>query len=151
MIKDVAIKSLKVFPDDRGFLIELLKEGDEVFKEIKQSNYTESYAGVIKAFHWHRKQWDVWSVVRGMAQVVLCDLRKDSPTYKKTDVFYLGEDNREALLIPPGVAHGYRVLGNKKLGLIYFVTEKYDPENPDEERIPFDDKEINFDWNTKNR
>ncbi len=151
MIDGVKLKQLKINADDRGFLAELLKEGDEIFKEIKQSNYTESYPGVIKAFHWHKKQWDIWFVVKGMAQVVLYDLRKDSPTYKQTDVLYFGEDNRQVLLIPPGVAHGYRVLGNKRLGLIYFVTEKYDPQNPDEERIPFDDKEINFDWSTKNR
>ncbi len=165
MIKDIRIKQLKINADERGFLTEILKEGEEVFsafakgyggsseggKEIKQSNYTESYPGVIKAFHWHKKQWDIWFVVKGMAQVVLYDLRKDSSTFKQTDVFYLGEDNRQVLLIPPGVAHGYRVLGNEKLGLIYFVTEKYNADNPDEERIPFDDKEINFDWSTKNR
>jgi len=165
MIDGVKLKQLKINADDRGFLTELLKEGDEVFsafakgyggsaeggKEVKQSNYTESYPGIIKAFHWHKKQWDIWFIVKGMAQVVLHDLRKDSPTYKQTDVLYLGEVNLQVLLIPPGVAHGYRVLGNEKLGLIYFVTEKYDPQNPDEERIPFDGKEIGFDWETKFR
>ena len=151
MIKDVKIKQLKINADDRGFLTELLKEGEEIFKEIKQSNYTESYPGIIKAFHWHKKQWDVWFAVKGMAQVVLYDLRKDSPTYKETNVFYLGEDNRLVLLIPPGVAHGYRVLGNKNLGLIYFSTEVYNTKNPDEQRISFDDPKIGFDWETKNR
>jgi len=151
MIDGVKIKQLKIFTDDRGFLTEILKEGEEVFKEIKQATYTESYPGVIKAFHWHKKQWDIWFIAGGMAQVVLHDLRKDSPTYKKTDVFYLGDDNRQVLLIPPGVAHGYRVLGKKRARLMYFVTEKYNPETPDEERIPFDDKEINFDWTTKNK
>jgi len=151
MIDGVKIRQLKIFTDDRGFLTEILKEGEEVFKEIKQATYTESYPGVIKAFHWHKKQWDIWFIAGGMAQVVLHDLRKDSPTYKKTDVFYLGDDNRQVLLIPPGVAHGYRVLGKKRARLMYFVTEKYNPETPDEERIPFDDKEINFDWTTKNK
>lgn len=151
MIDGVKTKQLKIFTDDRGFLTEILKEGEEVFKDIKQATYTESYPGVIKAFHWHKKQWDIWFVAGGMAQVVLYDLRKDSPTYKKTDVFYLGDDNRQVLLIPPGVAHGYRVLGKKRVRLIYFVTEKYNLENPDEERIEFDDKEINFDWATKNK
>jgi dTDP-4-dehydrorhamnose 3,5-epimerase len=151
MIDGVKTKQLKIFTDDRGFLSEILKEGEEVFKEIKQATYTESYPGVIKAFHWHKKQWDVWFVAGGMAQIVLHDLRKDSPTHKQTDVFYFGDDNRQVLLIPPGVAHGYRVLGKKRVRLIYFVSEKYNLESPDEERIPFDDKEINFDWTTKNK
>lgn len=151
MIKGVITKKLKINLDDRGFLTEVLKEGEEIFREIKQINYTETYPGVIKAFHWHKFQTDIWQVLKGTAQVVLYDLRKESKTYKETNVFYLGENNPEILLIPPGVVHGYRVLGREKIGLIYFVTKPYDPKNLDEQRIPFDDPEIGFDWETKNR
>lgn len=121
------------------------------FLPIKQTTYTETYPGVIKAFHWHKKQWDFWFVVRGMAQVVLYDLRKDSPTKGETNAFCLGEKNLAVLVIPPGVAHGYRVLGNQSVGLFYHTSEAYDFKNPDEERISFDDKKIGFDWTTKNR
>lgn len=151
MIEGVKIKTLKKFCDDRGFLAELIKFGEETFCEVKQTNYTETFPGVIKAFHWHRKQFDVWFVVRGSAQVVLHDMRVTSTTYKQTQVICSGEDNPCLILIPPGVAHGYRVLGNEKVGLLYHTSEAYDPANPDEERIPFDDPGINFDWTTKNR
>jgi dTDP-4-dehydrorhamnose 3,5-epimerase len=151
MIKDVQLKKLNPHFDDRGFLVEILKETDLFFKPLKQTTYTETYPGVIKAFHWHKKQWDFWFVVRGMAQIVLYDLREGSPTKGETNVFYLGEKNLAILAIPPGVAHGYRVLGNQPLGLFYHTSEIYDPKNPDEERIPFDDKTINFDWQTHNR
>lgn len=151
MIAGVKIKQLKIFPDDRGFLTEIIKQGDEVFANIKQTTYTETYPGVIKAFHWHRKQTDVWFVAKGMAQVVLYDLREDSSTHKETNIFYLGEKNPRVLLIPPGVSHGYKVLGNEPVGLFYHATEVYDPENLDEERIAFDSPEIGFDWRTKNR
>mgnify|MGYP000164959636 CR=1 FL=1 len=151
MIEGVKIKQVKRFCDDRGFLSEILKFGEETFHPIKQTTYTETYPGVIKAFHWHKKQWDMWFVVKGMAQVVLYDLRDDSPTKGETQVIYAGEDNPLVIAIPPGVAHGYRVLGNKKVGLFYHTSEAYDPENPDEERIPFDSPEIGFDWTTKNR
>lgn len=151
MIDGVKVKQLKINADDRGFLMELLKEGEGVFKDIKQSNYTETYPGVIKAFHWHKKQWDIWFVISGMAQVVLHDLREDSSTYRETNVFYAGEKNYQVIAIPPGVAHGYRVLGSKPVGLVYFVTEAYDPKNPDEQRIEFDDPGIGFDWIIKNR
>jgi dTDP-4-dehydrorhamnose 3,5-epimerase len=56
-----------------------------------------------------------------------------------------------AVLIPSGVAHGYQVLGHKPVMLFYHVTTAYDPKNPDEERIGFDDTEIGFDWSIKNR
>ncbi len=151
MIKDVYLKKLNPHFDDRGFLIEVLKETDQTFRPIKQTTYTETYPGVIKAFHWHRKQWDFWFVVRGMAQVVLYDLRDNSSTKGETNVFYLGEKNLAVLAIPPGVAHGYRVLGNRSVGLFYHTSEAYNSENPDEERISFDDPKISFDWITQNR
>lgn len=151
MIDGVKTKKINHIHDDRGFLAEILKFGEETFFEIKQTSYTETYPGVIKAFHWHKRQVDIWFVVRGMAQVVLYDLREDSPTYKETDVLYSGEENPFLILIPPGVAHGYRVLGMANVGLFYHTSEAYDPENPDEERIAFDDSKIGFDWSTKNR
>lgn len=151
MIEGVKIKQMKLWCDDRGFFTEVLKMGEETFHEIKQTSYSETYPGVVKAFHWHKKQWDVWFVARGMAQVVLHDIRKDSPTYKETNVYCVGEHNRLVIAIPPGVAHGYRVLGPERVGLFYHTTEAYDPQNPDEERIPYDSPEIGFDWTTKNR
>lgn len=151
MIQDVKIKQLKLFHDDRGFLTEVMKEGDDLFTDIKQTTYTETYPGVIKAFHWHKLQTDIWFVLRGMAQVVLYDLRFTSPTYKNTNVFCVGEKNPLLISIPPGVAHGYRVLGDDKVGLLYHTTKSYDSNYPDEERISFDDPLINFDWKTKNR
>lgn len=151
MIEGVKIKQIKVFLDDRGFFGEILKFGEETFLEIKQTSYTETYPGVIKAFHWHRRQIDIWFVAGGMAQVVLHDLRWDAPTFRQTDVYYMGESNRMLLLIPPGVAHGYRVLGQKPVKLFYHTSHAYDPQNPDEQRISFDDAGIGFDWSTKNR
>lgn len=151
MINGVKVKQLKIFPDDRGFITEVVKEGEDVFVGIKQTTYTETYPGVIKAFHWHKKQTDIWFVASGMAQVVLYDLREDSPTRGETNVFYLGEQNRALVSIPPGVAHGYRVLGVTPVKLFYHTDQAYDPQNPDEERIAFDDPKIGFDWSTKNK
>jgi dTDP-4-dehydrorhamnose 3,5-epimerase len=151
MIEGVKIKQIKRHCDDRGFFSEIIKFGEETFAQVKQTSYSQTYPGVIKAFHWHKKQTDIWFFASGMAQVVLYDLREDSSTYQETNVFYMGEANPLLLLIPPGVAHGYRVLGSQPAGLFYHTTEPYNPENPDEERIPFDDPKIGFDWQTKNR
>jgi len=138
MINDVKIKKLVLNHDDRGFFAEVIKFGEETFREVKQTSYTETHPGVIKAFHWHKKQWDIWFVVSGSAQVVLHDLRTDSKTRGETMELYPGEKNMMLIAIPPGVAHGYRVLGNKSVRMFYHTDMPYDPLNPDEERIPYD-------------
>jgi dTDP-4-dehydrorhamnose 3,5-epimerase len=151
MIEGVAIKKVKANQDDRGFFAEIVKAGEETYHEIRQTSYSETYPGVIKAFHWHKRQWDIWCVVKGMAQVVLYDLREDSSTKGKTEVLYVGEKDLQVIAIPPGVAHGYRVLSPTPMGILYHTSEAYDPKNPDEGRIAFDDPKIGFNWETRNR
>lgn len=144
-ISDIAIKMPLVYKDDRGLLMELLRQYEF---DSKQTTFTESYPGVIKAFHRHKVQTDAWWFCYGNAQVVLYDGRKEKDSYGTTEVYYLDRYSG-ILFIPPGVWHGYRVLGNQPAGLIYHTSEVYSPY--DEERRPFDDYEINFDWKTQNR
>ncbi len=153
MISGVQVKELVIHPDDRGMFTELVKVTDDFVKEhqFAQISHTLTYPGVIKAFHWHRHQTDYWYCVAGNIRVVLVDLRDDSPTKGEVSELYLGEWSRQVLKIPPGVAHGYQVLGNTPAQLIYYTTRPYDPANPDEERIPWDDPQIGFDWSIKNR
>lgn len=151
MLNGVIVKELKTFPDDRGDFTEILKEGEAAWQQFKQASVTHTYPGVVKAFHWHKRQFDLWYCAAGNIQAVLYDQRADSPTHKQTQVVYMGERAPVAVLIPPGVVHGYRVLGPKCATVIYFTTEAYDPKDPDEERLPFDDSTIGFDWTTKNK
>jgi len=151
MIDGVVLKECLVHADDRGTLLEVIRDDEPVFRDVKQTTFTVTYPGVIKAFHWHLRQWDVWFFTAGMAQVVLYDLREGSPTHAVTDVYYMGEQRPRVVAIPPGVAHGYRVLGTVPAALLYHTTEHYDPANPDEERLPFDDPRIGFAWTTRNR
>ena len=151
MIKGVEIKQLVTHPDDRGFFRELLRSDDPFYSGFGQTSVTITYPGVIKAFHYHEHQDDIWYVAQGMAQCVLYDMRQDSPTYKQTQVVYAGEQNPVLIKIPIGVAHGYRVIGPQPVMLLYHTTKPYDAKNPDEKRIPFDDPGIGFDWSTKNR
>jgi dTDP-4-dehydrorhamnose 3,5-epimerase len=150
-IHDVVVKRLVTHSDDRGYFREILRDDDALLERFGQTSITKTYPGVIKAFHWHNDQDDLWYVADGMARVVLYDIRADSPSNKTTQVIYAGEDNPVLIYIPTGVAHGYQVLGNKPLLLFYHVTRSYNPENPDEERIPWDDPEIAFDWSIQNR
>lgn len=151
MIQDVTIKKLLTHTDDRGFFREILRDDDKLLSKFGQVSITMTYPGVIKAFHYHELQDDLWYVVSGMAQVVLYDLRKDSSTYGTTDVLYAGEQNPILIKIPIGVAHGYRVLGPEPVTLVYVTTASYDASKPDEKRISYDDPAIGFDWSTNNR
>ena len=150
-IHDVVIKKLVTHSDDRGYFREVLRDGDGLLSHFGQTSVTKTYPGVIKAFHWHKDQDDLWYVADGMVRVVLYDRRPDSPTRGTTQVIYAGEDNPVLIGIPSGIAHGYQVLGNKPAMLFYHVTRSYNPADPDEERIPFDDPAIGFDWTIKNR
>jgi len=150
-IHDVAVKPLVTHSDDRGYFREILREDDGLLRRFGQTSITKTYPGVIKAFHWHQEQDDLWYVADGMARIVLYDRRPDSPTYGQTQVIYAGEDNPVLVLIPAGIAHGYQVLGSKPVLLIYHTTRSYNPSDPDEERIPYNDPSIGFDWSIQNR
>ncbi len=149
MIEGVKVKHLVRHPDDRGFFEEILRDDDLLLERFGQASMSKTYPGVIKAFHYHERQDDVWFFPVGNAQVVLYDLRQASPTSGETNVFYMGEDNPIVLLIPRGVAHGYRTLGESPAVIIYFTTQAYAPDNPDEKRLPYDDPRIGFDWSTR--
>jgi dTDP-4-dehydrorhamnose 3,5-epimerase len=131
--------------------MEILRDDDELLKRFGQVSLAKSYPGVIKAFHYHKRQDDIWFFAVGNAQVVLYDKREDSPTKSETNVFYLGEDNPQIVVIPVGVVHGYRVLGNTPAVIVYCTTASYNPQNPDEYRIPWDDPKIGFDWTPKHK
>lgn len=152
MINGVKINKITTYAHDRGNFREILRNDDKLLKKFGQASLTVTYPGIIKAFHWHKKQDDLWYAISGNARVVLYDLRKESKTYRQTMQLCIGDQAEPILIvIPKGVAHGYQVLGNKPFTLIYFTTESYNAKKPDELRIPFDDSEINFDWTIKNQ
>lgn len=156
MINGVKIKQLKVHkdvpdtdnPNERqGFLMEVLREDEGLLKKFGQTTFTVAYPGTIKAFHWHKRQDDLWFVAQGKALVVLHDLREGSPMQGETQTILADEEHPQLILIPVGVAHGYKALGEKPVLLFYHTTEPYNAASPDEERIPYNDSKINFNWN----
>jgi len=155
MINGVRIKKLIVNQDvidekekveKLGFLMEVLRNDEGLIKKFGQTTFTVAYQGAIKAFHWHKKQDDLWFVATGKAMVVLHDLREDSPTKGETQVIMAGQNDYKLIVIPQGVAHGYKVLSQEPVLLFYHTTKPYNAKNPDEERMPFDDPKIGFDW-----
>ena len=92
-IQGVHIKKLKVVSDERGWLMEILRCDDELFQKFGQVYLTTAYPGVVKAWHYHKKQTDNFTCVHGMMKVALYDARADSPTYKTLMELFVGEKN----------------------------------------------------------
>lgn len=144
-IEGVKLINLKNFVGEDGDLSEVIKlnnagevEGVPGFK-IAQINSTKIYPGTIKGWHLHFKQNDLWHVLpSGHLIVCLWDVRKSSPTKGKTMRFALGGGNTHLLFIPKGVAHGASNISTHDAQVLYFVDQKFDMNNPDEKRIPWD-------------
>ena len=139
-VEDAGISVPRLFDDDRarracdifGFT------GDDKVQMAGDINLTWAYPGRIVAWHRHRLQTDHWFVIKGYLKVGLLD---DAGTARWV---YLGENDRRVLSIPPGVWHGYMVLGDEEAVLMYYITSKYDENNPDEERLSIEDAGV--DW-----
>lgn len=149
MINGVKIKNLKVIPDERGRLMEMLRSDDSLFQKFGQIYMTTTYPGAVKAWHYHKKQTDNFVCVCGMAKVVLYDGRKNSPTYREINEFYLGTHNPVLLQIPKMVFHGFKCVSENECTVINCPTEVYNYKNPDEFRLPAHTKKIKYNWARK--
>ena len=151
LLEGVEVDQIPVWPDDRGHFLEVQRIGSGLVRhfppESTQVSATVTYSGVVKAFHYHLHQHDCWTVVKGMLQVALVDLRRHSPTFRLRNTLYVGEKRPWQVLIPPGVAHGYKVIAPESAVLVYVTSRFYDPS--DEYRIPFNDPDLSYDWNTQ--
>lgn len=145
MIKGVKIKKLLRHTDKRGFFCEIIRQSDPVFRSrVAQISHSLTRTGILKAWHLHRRQTEWMYVVLGEIHLALYDLRKRSATFGKLMQIPLsGSSNSQVVRIPPGVAHGYKVICGP-LHIIYIANREYDP---DEIRIiPDTDPQIGFDW-----
>jgi len=149
VIEGVEIKQLTKHADERGSLMELLRCDDAIFRKFGQAYVSLNYPGVVRGWHYHKKQDDHLAVVKGMAKVALYDAREGSSTQGEVDEFFLGEQNNILLKIPVGVMHGYKTVGAEPSLLINFPSEPYDPQEPDEYRLPWDTDQIPYDWAIK--
>ena len=149
MIVGVKTKLLKVIPDERGRLMEILRSDEEIFMRFGQVYMTTAFPGVVKGWHYHKVQYDNMIVVKGMMKIVLYDSRKDSPTHKEVNEFFLGDYNPQLLQIPPLVFHGFKCVSESEALVINIPTEAYNYSLPDEYRVPPDDNDIPYDWNRK--
>jgi dTDP-4-dehydrorhamnose 3,5-epimerase len=153
LIDGVIVAPQAVWPDDRGYFFEVGRIGQGLIAAFPpattQISATMTYPGAIKAFHYHVHQTDCWVPSAGMLQVALVDLRERSQTFGVKNTLYIGTLRPWVLVVPPGIAHGYKVIGTDRAGLIYVTSRCYDP--TDEGRIPYDDPRLNYDWELQHK
>jgi dTDP-4-dehydrorhamnose 3,5-epimerase len=145
MIEGVVLKELSTNADERGYFREIIRVTDDFFGEgFGQWSHSVMYTGVAKAWHIHKVQIDWWYVGSGVLKVALHDTRPDSPTYRETVDFLMGDfQPARVMRVPPGVAHGCRSISGP-VHLFYVTSRVYDPS--DEGRISYNDPEIGYDW-----
>jgi dTDP-4-dehydrorhamnose 3,5-epimerase len=151
LIAGVLVRPYDVYADDRGYFLEVIRTEEELVAAFERVQVSAAlgYPGTVKAFHFHLRQNDCWTAVAGMLQAALVDLRVGSPTFGARNTLYVGALRPWQILIPAGVGHGYKVIGNQPAVLVYATDQFYDP--ADEGRLVFDDPRINYDWETQHR
>jgi len=151
MIEGVKTKKLKVIPDERGRLMEMLRSDDELFITFGQVYLTTAYPGVVKGWHYHKKQTDNMVVVKGMMKIVLYDAREGSSTKGEVNEFFMGIHNTILLQIPPFVFHGFKCIGEEEAMVINCPTETFNYDDPDEFRVDPHENDIPYDWERADR
>ncbi len=149
MIDGVETKNLRVIPDERGRLMEVLRSDWDMFTEFGQAYVTTAYPGVVKAWHYHKGQADRMTVIRGMMKIVLFDSREDSPTKGEVNEFFCGVYNPIILKIPKMVYHGFKCISEEEAIVINIPDSLYNYKEPDEFRVDPHDNDIPYDWNRK--
>jgi dTDP-4-dehydrorhamnose 3,5-epimerase len=142
MIEGLEVIPLEVFEDERGSFLELRRDS-RLPRPTRQTNVSFSHRGVIRGLHYHeRGQDDYFACLQGTARVVVLD--RDTDEALSLDI---GDENPVAVWIPGRLAHGFEALTD--LLFCYHVTEEYDPADPDEHSIAWDDPRVKHLWSTE--
>jgi dTDP-4-dehydrorhamnose 3,5-epimerase len=132
---------LRRHEDDRGWFAELAR-ASALPKPFVQANLSHSRRGVIRGLHYHeRGQDDLFVCLSGMVRIVVLD--RDSGEVFTEDI---GDDNPVAVYVPGTLAHGYEALSDCLFA--YLVTSEYDPADPDEHGVAWDDERVRHLWST---
>ncbi len=146
MIEGVVVKQLKLIPDERGRLMEMLRSDEDIFAKFGQVYMTTTYPEVVKAWHYHKKQDDFIVCVKGMLKLVLFDDRETSATRGEITEFFIGDYNPILVKVPKMVYHGWKCISTDEAIVINIPTEPYNREEPDEYRLDPHNNNIPYRW-----
>jgi dTDP-4-dehydrorhamnose 3,5-epimerase len=145
----VLIVEPRSFGDARGYFLESYNQNTMAEVGISQSfvqdNHSYSARNVLRGLHYQlpRPQGKLVRVIGGEILDVAVDLRRSSPTFGRWEAVRLSEENKRMLWIPPGFAHGFRVI-SESVHMLYKATDFYFPNF--EHTILWNDRELQIDW-----
>ena len=149
LIDGVRTKTLRLIPDERGWLMEILRSDDpDYFQKFGQVYVSSTYPGVVKAWHYHKHQIDNFACVSGMVKLVLVDTREGSPTKGTINEFFLGTQNPTLVQVPNLVYHGWKCISTEVSTVVNVPTELYRYDDPDEYRLEAHGT-LPYDWARK--
>src|SRR3954470_23709810 len=135
-IHDVRTRKLRVMPDERGWLMEILRADEpDLFSKFGQVYVSATYPGVVKAWHYHKHQVDHFACVAGMVKLVLIDTREDSPTCGAINEFFVGTQNTLRVDAPPLVSRGWKCVSTEWSLAVTVRPKPYRYTDPDEYRL----------------
>ena len=135
-IDGVLVQDLGWYSDQRGSLSVVLRSDQRALlgSQFGQIYLTTVRSGVVKAWHRHKEQTDRMVGVGGQTLLVLIDGREDSLSYGAVVEQVLGARHHILVLIPPGVWHGLKALGEQESMVLNAPTRAYVSADPDEQR-----------------
>ena len=136
LIAGVKTKPLRLIPDERGWLMEILRADEhELFSRFGQVYVSATYPEAVKAWHYHKVQIDNFACISGMVKLVLVDTRPGSPTEGAVNEFFLGTQNPTLVQVPNLVYHGWKCISTEIAVVVNVPNEPYRCADPDEFRL----------------
>ena len=149
LMHGVKTKKLRLVPDERGWLMEVLRSDDsDFFQKFGQVYVSATYPGAVKAWHYHKQQIDNFACITGMVKLVLVDTREGSPTRDVVNEFFLGSQNPTLVQVPNLVYHGWKCISSEVSTVVNVPTELYHYADPDEYRLAAHGT-LPYDWTRK--
>lgn len=154
VIPDIILIKFDVFEDDRGYFLETYNQKNYydhgLTIDFLQDNISVSVKGTLRGLHYQlnpQAQGKLVRVTQGSVFDVAVDIRKGSPYFGNWVGLELSDENKYALYIPPGFAHGFYVL-SPQAQFVYKCTTFYSKEA--DRGIIWNDPEIGIKWPIKN-
>jgi len=143
MIHGVIVKPLRRIPDERGYIMHMLRANDPEFEAFGEIYFSTVHPRAIKAWHLHKEMTLNYSVISGMIKLVLYDDRDGSPTKGELQELFIGQENYQLVKIPPYIWNGFKGVGSEMAILANCATLPHDPDeiirmSPFDESIPYD-------------
>ena len=144
MIEGVIISPRKQLIDERGKIMHMLRNDDEIFKNFGEIYFSCTFPGSIKAWHLHKKMTLNYSVIFGKIKLVLFDDRENSPTKNQHQELILSPKNYFLVTIPPLIWNGFKGIGKTESIIANCLTIPHD----EREMVRKDpsDKKFNYNW-----